>query len=237
MRNNHIFRIGGDRAYRQKNNYVSYILPFVTCCWRERFFFNFICEYKLYFLNNAFWSFGHVWIQTNCALLCVLVCSPVERGQQWPRLLLGLNHYCLACWEMQDVSNKWQQLLWPSTCPRGRGGIEAPGQDPCGLVSWRAREVPPLPSDSQQYLAFSSHPSLWLSVGDYLLIVPLSEKWKVLLWSLPVICATRRLLLPSAYMLMSTRKSSLSPPQAVCCIFAWQLTGWQIQRRLAMSLR
>lgn len=130
----------------------------------------------------------------NLDKLLTSLCAGLFTCRKWatvPQIIVRIKSYCLAWWEMQGVSNKWQQLLWPSTCPRGRGGVEAPGQDPCGLVSWRAREVPPLPWDSQQYLAYSSHPSLWLSVGDYLLLVPQSEKWKVLLWSLRVICATR----------------------------------------------
>lgn len=65
-----------------------------------------------------------------------------RKGATMPQIVVRIKSYCLAWWEMQDISNKWQQLLWPSTCSRGRGCVEAPGQDPSGLVDWRARRCP-----------------------------------------------------------------------------------------------
>lgn len=60
---------------------------------------------------------------------------------------------------------------------------------------------------------------------------PCSPVWEVESLTMELSCylrnKNRRPLLPSAYMLIPTWKSSLSPPQAVCCMFAWQLIGWR----------
>lgn len=107
--------------------------------------------------------------------------------------------WCPACrkretvpqiWHCLLLPNKWQQLLWPSIYLRG-SGAELLGSIPVGLrVGGPERCCLCLKTPINIWLIHGIQ-GLWLLVGNYFLPASQSEKWAVLVWSLPVICLTR----------------------------------------------